>query len=343
MSLLPPRDCTFSASDWQVLARHWYPVIAEAGLGAGPVAIRLLDERLVVYRAGDQVVVARDLCIHRGVPLSLGSVEGDEIVCRYHGLRFGPDGACRFIPSEPGATPSARMRLAVFPVQVRYGLVWTSLDPAADPAGMPSFPLWDDPDYMQVLPPSMDIKGSAGRQTEGFLDVAHFAFVHGESFADPDNPLVPAYAVHWDDDGMLISDYISNMANSVSGDHPVPIPEGFQWRRLYEVQFPFFPRLTIFHPGGLNLGIFNCPCPVSAHLTRLFVPIARNYDKEADLEAVDACNLRVLDGDRIIVESQHPEDLPLDLMAEAHIRADRASIAYRQGLSRLGLGRAYTS
>ncbi len=343
-ALVPPRGCSFTPSDWQVLARCWFPVAIAADLGTAPVAVRLLDERLVVYRAAGRVVVARDLCIHRGVPLSIGRIEGEDIVCRYHGLRFGPDGACRAIPAEPGVIPTARMRIAVFPVQERFGLVWTSLDPAADPARLPVFPFWHDPEFEQILPPSIDIAGAAGRQCEGFLDVAHFAFVHHESFADPHNPVVPDYPVRWDDDGTLVSDYVSDVANIPHGTlSPAPVPDGFLWRRLFEVQFPFFPRLTIFFPQGKRLSLLNCATPMSAHATRLFVPIVRDFDQGSDLAPVHAFNRRVFEEDRAIVESQHPEDLPLDLMAEAHIKADRASIAYRRGLRTMGLGRAYTS
>jgi hypothetical protein len=38
-----------------------------------------------------------------------------------------------------------------------------------------------------------------------------------------------------------------------------------------------------------------------------------------------------------IVESQRPENLPLDLQAELHLRSDRTAIAYRQWLRKLGL------
>lgn len=343
-ALQPPRDCSFTPDDWQALARCWYPVMTVAELGDAPRAVRLLDERLVVYRAGAQVVVARDLCIHRGTPLSIGWVEGDELVCRYHGLRFGPDGACRAIPSEPSAVPSPRMRIAVFPVQERYGLVWTSLDPGADPAALPVFPLWDDPAFERILPPAVDIAGAAGRQCEGFLDVAHFAWVHHETFADRANPVVPDYAVRWEADGTLVSDYISDVANIPHGTLPAaPVPDGFLWRRLFVVQFPFFPRLTIFFPNEKALCLFNCATPVSARMTRLFVPIVRNFDHGGDLGPVYAFNERVFNEDRAIVELQRPEELPLDLMQEAHIKADRASIAYRQGLRRMGLGRTFTA
>jgi phenylpropionate dioxygenase-like ring-hydroxylating dioxygenase large terminal subunit len=76
---------------------------------------------------------------------------------------------------------------------------------------------------------------------------------------------------------------------------------------------------------------------------RLFVPICRNFDKDAPLEATLAFNHQVFAEDIAIVEQQFPEDLPIDLHAEAHFPADRSSIAYRKGLAALGLGRRYTA
>jgi hypothetical protein len=51
----------------------------------------------------------------------------------------------------------------------------------------------------------------------------------------------------------------------------------------------------------------------------------------------------VFEEDKQIVEQQYPEDLPLDLHEEVHIRADHSSIAYRQKLPALGLGRTFTA
>src|ERR1700761_3598780 len=87
-----PRECTFSESDWRALAPFWYPVASSREVTTQPYAARLLDERVVLYRISNgSVVAAKDICFHRGVPMSMGHVEGDEIVCRYHGLRYGPD------------------------------------------------------------------------------------------------------------------------------------------------------------------------------------------------------------------------------------------------------------
>jgi len=66
-----------------------------------PYATRLWGEPLVVYRdsAGELVCMA-DACPHRSVPLSMGSVNANnELVCIYHGWKFGANGDCVDVPT----------------------------------------------------------------------------------------------------------------------------------------------------------------------------------------------------------------------------------------------------
>jgi phenylpropionate dioxygenase-like ring-hydroxylating dioxygenase large terminal subunit len=335
-----PRNSTFSETDWNALAPFWYPVAFSRDVRDKPVAVKLLDERVAVYRLADgQVVAAQDLCMHRGAPISLGWIERDEIVCKYHGLRYGPDGACTCVPSHPGANLS-RLKLNLYPCCERYGLVWVRLVDNG-PTPFPEFSEWDDPSFVQVLPDDVSLAASAGRQIEGFLDVSHFAFIHVGTFGEKQNPVVPAYPVEATPHGFR-ADYISTVSN-----YPTHLkhlnPPGFEWRRLFEVCLPFTARLTVFFPGGGRLCILNAASPVSARQTRVFCPICRDFDRDAPLQDSLDFNHQVFAEDKAIVESQHPEDLPLDLAAEIHIRADRSSVIYRRQLAALGLGRSYTS
>src|SRR5262249_37196969 len=91
------------------LRRCWHPVSFASDVQRAPCPVDLLGERLVLWR--DRRGVARamaDLCIHRGTALSLGTVEGDEIVCPYHGWRYATDGRCTAIPQlhDPTRVPS---------------------------------------------------------------------------------------------------------------------------------------------------------------------------------------------------------------------------------------------
>ena len=336
-----PRDCTFSESDWRALAPFWYPVAFSHEVTEHPYAARLLDERVVLYRLSDGVIhAARDICYHRGVPLSMGHIEGDEIICKYHGLRYDKDGRCVCIPAHPVGAISPRLRLDMYKAHEAYGLVWVRLVDDG-PRPLPVLNEWSDAEYLQVLPDSVVIEAAAGRQIEGFLDVSHFAFVHKESFGEPDNPVVPEYKVTTTPDG-FIADYLSTVSNYAHGYKHLN-PPGFLWHRRFEVFLPFTAKLTVTFPGEGLLQILNAASPVSARKTRLFVPICRNFDKESPLEQTLDFNNQVFAEDIAIVESQFPEDLPLDLHAEAHFPADRSSITYRKGLMALGLGRSYTA
>ncbi|WP_211441268.1 aromatic ring-hydroxylating dioxygenase subunit alpha [Collimonas humicola] len=334
----PPRDSTFHPEDWKILSKFWYPVAFSSDLTDKPIAVRLLDERLVAYRAEGRVVIAKDMCAHRGVPLSLGWVEGENIVCPYHGLRYGPDGKCRHIPSQPDGHISERLKICMYPAQERYGLIWTSLGGGHE--AFPEFPAWDNPDFQQILPPSIDIAASAGRQVEGFIDVAHFAWIHEATFADRDNPFVPQYTAERTERGMH-AEYISTVSNFPKRmQHRAPAD--YLWRRVFNIELPFTASLTVDFPEGGVLSILNAASPVSARSTRLFVPIARNFDKDQPLQEVYDFNRQIFEEDRAIVETQRPDDLPLDRGVEAHILADRSSGAYRRAMSLLGLGSAYS-
>lgn len=336
-----PRECTFAESDWRALAPHWYPVAFSHEVKDQPFAARLLDERLVIYRAPDgKPVVARDLCLHRGAPMSMGSMQNGQLVCKYHGFRYDEHGQCVCIPAHPGAPIPSKLRLQTFPALERYGLIWTRLIDKGD-APFPNFDEWDDPQYLQVLPNAVDLDAAAGRQIEGFLDVSHFAFVHVATFGEVDNPEVPTYSVELTPAGFK-ADYISTVSN-----YPVHLKHlnqpGFRWRRLFETWLPFTAKLTVFFPNDGRLQILNAASPVSARKTRVFCPICRNFDRDAPMQPTLDFNHAVFAEDKAVVEQQYPEDLPIDLQEEVHIRADKSSITYRQGLAKLGLGRSYTS
>lgn len=335
-----PPNCTFDENDWRLLARHWYPVAAAAEVEQAPVKAMLLDEPLVLYRVAGELVVARDVCPHRGVPLSMGCNDGEGVVCPYHGLRFGQGGRCNRIPASPEQAIPAKMHLRSYAAVERYGLVWVCLaEPAQalqqlDP-DIPAMPHWDDPQFQQVLCPAFDVAAFAGRQVEGFIDVAHFAWVHTGTFADPGNAAVPPYATQPTEKGFEANYY------STVGNYPIGIdgraPEGFVWRRHFQVHLPFTATLTVHFPAEGRLVIMNAASPVSARKTRMFAPIARNFDKDLPIADVHAFNLRVFEEDRALVEAQKPENLPLDPTLEAHIPADMSSIAYRRGLRAQGL------
>lgn len=336
-----PRNCTFAAEDWAILAAHWYPIALARDIGDKPIATRLLDEPLVLYRAAGQIVVARDICPHRGVPISMGTANEDGVACAYHGLRFGEGGLCKFVPAHPSRDIPARLNLKTYPHVERYGLIWTCLRPGDGAPVIADMPHWDEPEFQQIVCPTIDIFGFAGRQMEGFLDVAHFAFVHTDTFGDANNAEVPAYRPVATEHGFEV-EYRSSVGNYPIGVNDRGKP-GFEWLRHFRTHLPFTATLEIHFPDEARLVIMNAASPVSAKVTRLFAPIARNFDKELPVQDVYDFNRRVFEEDKLIVEAQMPECLPLDPILEAHIPADMSSMAYRKHLREMGLSTFFVS
>jgi vanillate O-demethylase monooxygenase subunit len=85
------------------------------------------------------------------------------------------------------------------------------------------------------------------------------------------------------------------------------------------------------------MAIMNAASPVSARMTRMFAPIARNFDHDIPVADVHAFNARVFEEDRMVVETQEPAMLPLDPAAEAHLPADMSAMMYRRLLKEMGL------
>ena len=341
--LTVPRECTFDPDDWRIIARYWYPIALAREVSESPLGVKLLDQPLVVYRMADgQTVIADDICPHRGVPLSLGQGDGRGITCAYHGFRYGAEGRCVNIPAHPQAKIPSRLNLRTYPAVERYGLIWTCLaaDADAEPS-IPSHPHWDDAAFQQINCPWIDIAAFAGRQVEGFLDVAHFSFVHLKSFGNPENPVVPDYKPVPTSDGFEV-EYWSSVSNYGIGVEDSTEP-GFQWLRHFRLHVPFTATLVVHFPGDGRLSIMNAASPVSARMTRMFAPICRNFDTDQPVQGVYDFNRIVFEEDRAIVEVQKPENLPLDPKLEVHVPADRSSIAYRKALRGLGLGTFFTA
>jgi len=198
----------------------------------------------------------------------MGQIKSDQLICKYHGFHYNPAGQCTLIPANPQASIPRKLCLKTYPVKEAFGLVWTTLTGTADdPNTLPIFPEWTDADYQQVLPDAISINAAAGRQMEGFLDVAHFSWVHADSFGDLDNPIVPKYPVTSTSRG-LHAEYTSTVSNFPKGFQHLA-PDGFQWLRAFDVFLPFTALLRVHFPKEGLLCILNAASPISARKTSL--------------------------------------------------------------------------
>src|ERR1700753_1347 len=107
----------------------WYMAGLAAPLLRGDMKrVMLLGEPVLIGRMKDGNAFAlRDICPHRGVPLSAGKVMPENAVeCPYHGWRFKADGQCALIPSTVSgqSIEASNIRVRAYPVREQDGLIW---------------------------------------------------------------------------------------------------------------------------------------------------------------------------------------------------------------------------
>jgi vanillate O-demethylase monooxygenase subunit len=79
--------------------------------------------------------------------------------------------------------------------------------------------------------------------------------------------------------------------------------------------------------------LFMACSPVSQKRCRSFTFNARNFAREEDDDRFITFQQEIAEADRVISESQTPEELPFDMTAELYIRGvDRLSVEYRRWL-----------
>jgi phenylpropionate dioxygenase-like ring-hydroxylating dioxygenase large terminal subunit len=316
------------------LANFWHPVTTSDEVTDQPRQFRLLGTELALFRDGEGVAAFKDLCIHRGTMLSLGSAEDGRITCPYHGWQYDRTGACVAIPSLPaGSTIPRKARAITYPVVERYGLVWVALEEPVAP--IPRWPddAYDDPAFRTFLAASPLWRASAGRATENAADLSHFNFVHTGLLALADGPVMKKHEVrerdylleYGYDDGTVCREY------SLYAPFTVFI-------KKYGVGSG--GSTTEFDKKSTEGGVMiytQFHCPLDATTTRVFVHIGRNHSLDEDDATFAGDSIwQVLEQDRLIVESQRPEEIPTDLRDELHLKVpDASGIAYRRMLGRI--------
>ena len=304
-----------------------------------PHAATLLDEPIVLWRDRAGTLHAfRDLCVHRGTALSLGAVRDDELECAYHGWRYRGDGACTRIPqlADPTRVP-ARARAVTYRALERYGIAWVALDEPRWP--LPEVPELTDPDWRIVRCGPFAWRAGASRQVENFTDFGHFAFVHPGLLGDASRPEVAAHEVRVDGPVLRYAygrpDVPSTDAYPVYSD--TPRPDGLR-RTRYAIHLPFTIVEHIDWGGRDGMVYFFVSRPVSADRCVGYCLVARNYHLEQPDQVMQDFERLVFSQDQRVVESQRPEQVPLDLTAELHLTFDAVAVAYRRALRVFGLG-----
>ncbi|MBE7369349.1 aromatic ring-hydroxylating oxygenase subunit alpha [Ramlibacter pallidus] len=316
--------------------QHWHPVAAAEAVAAQPLAVRLLEEDLVLWRDAAGVLHAwPDRCPHRGAKLSMGRIVDDRIECPYHGWQFAPSGRCVHVPALPAFTPPATHCVPSFEAREAHGLAWVRL--AGGDTDLPAFAAEDDARLRKLNCGPYVVETSAPRLVENFLDLSHFAFVHEGWLGARTATAIDAYAVEELPTGLRATGCKAWQPQSnLHSTAPAQV------EYTYEVTGPYTAVLTKIPEAGSvavadwreSIALFIAPVAPERSVAWFRLAVA-DFDSPDD--KLRAFQDTIFRQDQPVLESQSPRRLPLDLRAELHTAADRASSAYRRYLSRLGI------
>jgi len=316
-----------------LLLNDWLAVAWSSSIPTGKLLpVRLLGRDLLLWRGESGLHAWRDLCIHRGAKLSLGSIsrneKGECVVCPYHGWEYGASGECSRIPAHPNQPPPLRARVEAFSAREKYGLVWVCLGTPRD--DIPAFPESEAAGYRFVPTGPYLFHAQGPRIIENFLDVAHLSCAHAGLLGDAAHAEVGEYSVKTSGSGIV--------AENIPIWQPDPDGTGRAARvhYTYWVERPLTSRLVKIQEER-RFAIFSTVTPVDTETSLAWMVLAMNYAQDVPEDELRKFQDVVAAQDVRIVDSQRPELLPLDLQAELHLRSDQLAITYRRWLNQLGL------
>jgi phenylpropionate dioxygenase-like ring-hydroxylating dioxygenase large terminal subunit len=300
------------------LRNYWYPVMQSHELTEKPFALRYLGEELVAWR--DRAGAAHlfpDYCPHRKVRLSLGKVVDDSLQCVFHGIRYGADGGCTFIPWEQDDSHVlGQVRATSYPTFEHDGLIFAYIgETGAFPAPPPEAELPPglfDPEFAGYV--MSEIWNANWLLALDGLDSYHLPILHWESsvlaFRGPSEGAVPEDAenrrVDASTDRSALSSIVDGAGNSVDGGK-----RGRQGLEFFEL-----PTNVSLHiqgrPGTAPYDLYLWFVPIDAEHTRVTRYVCRrvtNGEERAAWhtffhEVTMPRTLRVSSEDKMVAEGQ---------------------------------------
>ena len=163
------------------VTNSWYLAAWSDELQDRPLGLLLLKQPIVLFRKKDGSAVAlEDRCVHRHVPLSIGTVVDNWIECIYHGFTYDEAGACVKIPGQDRIPATARVRS--YPIMERYGCIflWMGDPKQVSPSLLPDFS-WLSKQGFGVTRKHVHVKAHYQLIVDNLLDLSHLAFLHAST------------------------------------------------------------------------------------------------------------------------------------------------------------------
>jgi phenylpropionate dioxygenase-like ring-hydroxylating dioxygenase large terminal subunit len=275
---------------------QWYVAAYAREIGRELFARMILCEPIVFYRteSGEPVALA-DRCVHRRFPLSESRLDGDRVVCGYHGFTYDTTGTCVAVPGQTRVPRTARV--PSYPVVEQDSFVWVWIgEPArADTSRVPRAPWLADPGYTVVS--GMDpLAARYELLVDNLMDLSHETYLHGGYIGTPEVASTPI-TTEVDDEREII--YVSRHMDNAECPAFYAKSTGLEGRitRWQDIEF-HPPCLYLLHsriapvgvlpredgsdPDAFHVEVVYAITPETKHSTHDFWAVARDFALDDD-------------------------------------------------------------
>ncbi len=315
-----------------MIRNQWYVVLESNEVGAHPIGITRLGEKMVFWR--DQVgkvCAAVDRRPHRGVALSAGVKYDEHLQCPFHGFEFDSSGQCVLVPANGrnSVVPNA-MRLITYLTYEAHGLIWLWWGNPA-PQDLPAPEFFDNLDETFYYGSARDPwDAHYSRVIENQLDVVHLPFIHRNTIGHGNRRVVDGPVVEWKGDKMLYT-YVFNRVDDGTAPRK---PSELSPKSATSVHLEFiFPNLWQNYISE-KVRILAAFVPVDDEHTILYLRFYQKFMRlplQGQLVARLAMpmNVYIAHEDRRLVITQQPKASGLKI-GEILIQGDLPIIEYRR-------------
>lgn len=148
---------------------HWHPAILAKKVKRRPVRVTICGEDIAIYRQKNGTIAAlKDACPHRRMRLSLGHVEGEKLVCPYHGWKFTSDGQ-----GESPGTPKMHACTVAYDCCEAHGYIWVKRT-----GSTAIFPSFDIEGWTWVGSADFTAEAPLELTLDNFCEIEHTPEVH---------------------------------------------------------------------------------------------------------------------------------------------------------------------
>jgi len=285
------------------LKNSWYCAGWAKDLADSPISLKVMDKPIVIYRGANGKPIAMDgICPHRFAPLVQGKVQGDDIMCPYHGLVYNKEGQCILNPHADGKIPP-NAKVNSYSIVEKDGVLWLWMGDSPSDESLILDTAWLQDDAYAEVTGYLHVRANYQMVMDNLLDLTHAPYLHADTVGgDPELSIGAQLEFSFDvsEDGMIHSNYLVRGMKGPTplfepwwGKNPGDFRAEMRWKAASSLELDIrMSPLDAPKTEGIHSPSFHFLVPESETTTHYFyaqAEFSRRAFEDEDEPMIQAC------------------------------------------------------